>query len=240
VVTDCPPKGQIRWFVLQGWDAILQCPVIEARFQVRELSLLFDILGNEARDDIDLCNSYPLADNQLSTIEERFGAKLAAAEGPVFLTPWHSTRDAPYLNHAGFELALMLEGRKPFAKFSDRYPSEWLDQIIASFEPFVVEGRIVQRLVKRPSPTLQNPSQESVRKQFWEVYFALPGQEWRIDANLLLFEIGCQAGWNEALERFEGALLGYEKWQNDWHLERLRREGRSARWNQPAIRKPPS
>jgi hypothetical protein len=225
-----PPKDQTRWFVLQAENAVLRCPVVEARFQVADLDALRDILGDEARDDVDVDRSYPLDDDQLTVVAERFGVKLEAGGRPVLLTPWSSARDAPYLNHTGFELALMLEGRKPFAKFSDVYPSEWLDAFLRPFDPFVAAGRIVRRTIKRPFATPHQLPNGTIHEGIYEVYFALPGQEWRIDANLLLFEICIQAGWNEALERFEGALLGYEDWQNDWHLDHIRREGRTTRW----------
>jgi hypothetical protein len=31
-----------------------------------------------------------------------------------------------------------------------------------------------------------------------------------------------KAGWSEGFERLEGSLLGYEEWQTDLHVERLR------------------
>lgn len=59
-----------------------------------------------------------------------------------------------------------------------------------------------------------------------DVYFALPGQEWRIDAYLLLVEVGYRSGWADCYERYEGALLGYGDAENDWHIAHLHREGR--------------
>jgi hypothetical protein len=156
-----------------------------------------------------------LEERDLEAIAEKFGVRFEAGLRPVSLVPWHSIRDAPYLNHEGFELPLMLEGRKPFAKFSEPEPSEWFDNLLAPFDPFVAEGRIIKRVVRRAvSPMCMH-----------NVFFALPGHEWRIDAYLLLVEVGYRSGWNNAYERYEGALLGYEGWQNDWHIERRRREG---------------
>ena len=54
---------------------------------------------------------------------------------------------------------------------------------------------------------------------FQAVYVALRGEEWRIEAFILLRGVMEKPGWNEALERFEGSLLGHEDWQNDWWIE---------------------
>jgi hypothetical protein len=38
----------------------------------------------------------------------------------------------------------------------------------------------------------------------------------------MMLAAAAKAGWNEGFERLEGSLLGYEEWQTDLHLERLR------------------
>ena len=48
--------------------------------------------------------------------------------------------------------------------------------------------------------------------------YALPDQEWRIDAIIELRENFER--WNSEMERAEGSLLGYSDWQNDWWIER--------------------
>jgi hypothetical protein len=53
---------------------------------------------------------------------------------------------------------------------------------------------------------------------------ALPGEQWRIDAYLLLWKAAEKSGWNEGFERLEGTLLGYEDWQNDYHIEHFFRK----------------
>ena len=124
--------------------------------------------------------------------------------------------DIPYLIHTNFELPLMLEGRKPLAVFQDGYPSEWFDEFLAPFAPFVASGQIICRTVDTPVPDLKQrrPDLEGLR----DVYFSLPGEEWRIDA--YIDEITNGTGdWNDDLERLQGSLLGYEDWQNDWWIE---------------------
>jgi hypothetical protein len=134
---------------------------------------------------------------------------------------WHPIREVPYLVHTNFELPLMLEGLKPLAVFHDAYPTEWLTETLERFEPFVRSGRLVRSIV-------DTPFTEAERARFagflgWRrAFFALPGEEWRIDAFLLVAKVSTQTGWNEALERMEGSLLGYDDWQNDWWIEHRR------------------
>jgi hypothetical protein len=58
------------------------------------------------------------------------------------------------------------------------------------------------------------------------VLYALPGEQWRIDAYLLLWKTAKEAGWNEGFERMEGSLLGYEDWENDFHIEQHYRKAK--------------
>jgi len=105
----------------------------------------------------------------------------------------------------------MLQGKKPFAAFCDEIESSYNEEIIPelSFAPYVAQGAISRREVieKAPPPVLRR------------VLFALPGEEWRIDAYMLLWEVAEKSGWNDSLERMEGRLLGYEDWQCDFHIQ---------------------
>jgi len=42
--------------------------------------------------------------------------------------------------------------RKPLAVFGDGYPSEWFDEFLAPFEPFVASGQLVRRIIDTPAP----------------------------------------------------------------------------------------
>ncbi|WP_292420704.1 hypothetical protein [Mesorhizobium sp.] len=113
----------------------------------------------------------------------------------------------------------MLEGRKPLAVFHDAYPAEWLSETLARFDPFVRSGRLVRHVIDTPFTEAEHarfPDFQGWRRAF----FSLPGEEWRIDAFLLLSKVFAKTGWNESLERMEGSLLGDEDWQNDWWIER--------------------
>jgi hypothetical protein len=41
-----------------------------------------------------------------------------------------------------------------------------------------------------------------------------------------LWKIAEKSGWNEGFERLEGNLLGYEDWQNDYHIEHFFRKSK--------------
>ena len=66
---------------------------------------------------------------------------------------------------------------------------------------------------------LQPAARYRVRLGTRRVLYALPGEQWRIDAFLLLWKTAEKAGWGEGFERLEGSLLGYEDWQNDAFID---------------------
>jgi len=106
---------------------------------------------------------------------------------------------------------MMLEGKKPFAAFTDSYPKNHDAYVIPELEfaPYVENGTFIKR--------------EHIFK-YTEygtliVMYALPAEEWRVNAYILLWETADKTGWNESLERMQGRLLGYEEWQNDFHIE---------------------
>jgi hypothetical protein len=127
--------------------------------------------------------------------------------------------DLPYRLHTGRELRMMLAGVKPLAVFSDLLeddPSPWCFPEDV-FEPHVRDGTLVRRELLEVDGAAMR--QRAVRV----LLYALAAEAWRIDAYVLLRQVGRHEGWNDALTRMEGSLLGYAHWQNDVHLERLRR-----------------
>ncbi|MUZ75844.1 hypothetical protein GOZ90_24570 [Agrobacterium vitis] len=118
----------------------------------------------------------------------------------------------------------MLEGRKPLAAFRDSYPSDWFDELLEPFEPFVATGQILRRIIDTPMPDLKQrePNLDGLR----DVLFALPEQEWRIDV-YIKNNLNRTRDWDDDLERLQGSLLGYEDWENDWWIEQ-RSKGRLA------------
>jgi hypothetical protein len=108
--------------------------------------------------------------------------------------------------------------RKPLSKFADAYPSDWLNKVVARFQPFVNDGRIVCRVVDEAWSTPRRLTNQRVVAGHREV--TLAGEEWRVEAHRLRYEIALKTRWNDTLERLEGRLLAYEEWQNDWWLGR--------------------
>ena len=91
--------------------------------------------------------------------------------------------------------------------------------------PYLVHVRRKPR-VPMPEPW-RAPSGGGVDR-FQRIYCTLPGEERRINSYILLQHVAEKSGWNEALERSRGSLLGYNGRQNGWWMERRRRQRREA------------
>jgi hypothetical protein len=180
----------------------MDCPILEARLRISNVPALRKIIGEAANDDPNLEHRYVLDIDELDAVAALSDRPLQPDRRFTTLEPWHSLRKVPYLIHTEFELPLMLEGRKPLAAFKDS--GQWLTQYLNSYDHFVKVGRLSRRIVERGN--------------IQEVYFALPGHEWRIDAYVQLLESGA-GKWDDNHERRQGELLGYEDWQNDWWIK---------------------
>jgi len=111
-----------RRFILQALDPDHGSPVLETLFLVERLDDLRILLGSSADDDPELLSGYDLGAAHLTAIADRFGVTFDPGGREIRLRAWSSTREAPYLIHTGYELPLLLQGRKPFAYFRDSYP----------------------------------------------------------------------------------------------------------------------
>jgi hypothetical protein len=110
---------------------------------------------------------------------------------------------------------MMLRGEKPLAVFTDGYGyfPQAVDRYLRLFDRQVQVGRFVRR-------DYIVPEKKGQKVLGWHtILYALPQEEWRIDAmiDLRLDE----SNWTPEKEREEGRLLGYEDWQNDFWLGRL-------------------
>ena len=113
-------------FVIQAFDREQWCPVLQAMFAVDDLEALRAILAGTA-DDPELEKAYFLDDGELAAIAATFNISLDATqldskdlEISVFRS--RASNRMPYLSHTGYELPLLLEGRKKLARMSDAYP----------------------------------------------------------------------------------------------------------------------
>ncbi len=121
-------------------------------------------------------------------------------------------RSLPYQVHTNRELGLMLAGKKPLAVFADAEDqfADCLIRYLRHFDRHVLSGRLVRRDHVTP-PSNDRPY--ALRA----IFFALPGEEWRIDEMIKLrSNLHADSGWSATHERREGELLGYEDWMNDY------------------------
>jgi hypothetical protein len=220
----------MKKFVLQAIDSDHGSPVFEACFGVGSLDELRTIL-DDAGDDPELERSYILDPTQLAAINARFGTSFDPEGREVWLTPWHSVRNVPYLVHTGYELPLLLEGKKQLARFHEVYPPHhhFCEE---KFDRYVTEGVLHKEVAVEP---FERP------KKLWDgrlidgariVYYTRKGEEWRIPATELLWAAIVKSGWSFDFERLEGMLYGYEDWQNEWWIANLRK--RSTKLNHRA------
>lgn len=214
-----------NFFILSAFDRDQWCPVLQARFNVSEIDALRVILGEGSKDDPELQRNYVLEPSEMSAIIEQFEVafdpkQLECREHDIFL---FRTRNftIPYLVHAGYELPLLLEGRKKLAKIYGPYPPMTFEGE-EKFDHWVAEGVLHREEVREPfDPPTRRWQGHRV------VYYTLKGEEWRIPAMKLIWQAEEKAGgWNEYFERLEGMLYGYEDSQNDWWIDfGLRRVG---------------
>ena len=223
-MTHCSPRSSP--FILEAFDCDLWCPVAQTLFHVADIGSLRSILRADADEDPELDRTYQLDDEQIAMLVAQFGvafdrSQLDSADLIIRLFRRRRLSGAPYLIHTGYELPLLLDGRKKLARMPDLYPPmtfEGEDR----FDRWVVEGLLHREEVLEP---FDSPVRGYLGSR--TVYYTPKGEEWRIPASKLIWEASSKAGgWNEYFERLEGMLFGYENWQNDWWIaHRLSQRG---------------
>lgn len=215
-------------FILQGLDPEYGHPAFETMFVVQREEDLRALIGAAAADDPELRMYYTLDPPDVDAINRRFGLTFDPGGRQATLSKWMESHEPPYLVHTGFELVLMLDGRKQLARMGGeffppcRYPGEDL------FDRVVAQGLLHREEELERFDTPQTLRDGRVIEGLRTVYYARKGEEWRVPAYRLIKKAAATSGWNEDFERLEGMLLGYEDWQNDWWIEDLRRRG--VRW----------
>ncbi len=212
------PTPRSNHFILEAFDRDQWCPVLQALIRVTDLDTLRAILAKAANDDPGLEHDYALDDEMLAAVVTKFNVtfnpgELEARELDITLSRWRRRCDAPYLIHTGYELPLLLDGRKKLARMSHLYPPATFEGE-DRFEHWVANGLLHREAVVEPfEPTAGKTVGHRT------VYYTPKGEEWRIPASKLIWEAsGKSGGWNEHFERLEGMLFGYEGWQNDWWI----------------------
>ena len=128
-----------------------------------------------------------------------------------------------YETHTNRELEFMLQKGKPFAHFSDYYPSPPDEDIIPelAFLPYVESGRFVKREYVEPLRVAPNSTSKHITGIRYVLY-AQANEAWRMEAFIAMKMVAAKVGWSVGFERLEGYLLGYEEWQTDQHLATLK------------------
>jgi hypothetical protein len=177
--------------------------------------------------------NYWLEPDELVTVVTAYDVQfdpgqLSTSRVDVALFMCDAVEENPYLIHTGYELPLLLDGRKKLAKMYGPFPPMTFEGE-ERFNHWVAEGTLHREEVREPFDERLKPF--LVPGNEWlghrTVYYTPKGEEWRIPAMKLIWQAFEEAGgWIEYFERLVGMLFGYEKWQNDWWIARgLRRGG---------------
>lgn len=219
-------------FFLKVIDPDYGCPVLETMFIVNDLAALRALLGESANNDPELRASYWLDEGGLAALNERFGVTIARDGEAVTLERWHWLRLVPYLVHTNYELFLLLEGTKKFARMGIEYPPDQHDGQDL-FDKYVEQGVLHKKVELRPFPTAFIDKNGYRFEGVREVYYTRMGEEWRISAWKMLSAASQIAGWNETCECMEGMLFGYEEWQINWWASQRRKHLAPRPFEQP-------
>jgi hypothetical protein len=92
--------------------------------------------------------------------------------------------------------------------FVEPVPTEYEYFPESEFDALVRDGKLIKQV---SSETIQQP--DGRQGQIRRVLYALPSEEWRIKAMLLVQSLYCSlpSGWRADLDRVIGLLLGYER-----------------------------
>jgi hypothetical protein len=211
---------QPNYFIIEASDREQCCAVLQARFHVPDLDVLRAVLGEDAADDTDFwARNYQLEnDAELAAVVAAFDVQfdVSALVGRQIETCLYRLRrlsGTPYLVHTGYELPLLLDGRKKLACMYNEYPPNRFEGE-DRFDHWVAQG-----ILRREE--FLDPFERPIKEWFGvrTVYYTPKGEEWRIPAFRLVQDAFRKSGgWNEYFERLEGMLYGYEDWQNDWWI----------------------
>jgi hypothetical protein len=204
-----------RRFFLQAIDVETDCPLYEAGFSVNDVGAFIGAIGEDLTD---IRYTLDLSPSAAMKIIDWYNVNFDSGGHPVRMRPSCTLDGLPYRTHTTRELLLMLKGVKPLAVFD--YPEGQGFSAEKFFDPYAEIGRFVKREYSVPMLLRRKGDSEDLIYRY--VLYALPHEQWRIDAYILLQQVVAEAGWSAGLERMEGELLGYEKWQNDIFIEYMK------------------
>jgi hypothetical protein len=210
---DVQPK---QAFYLTTYDESTMCVVEHQRFEANltEVTLLLDMPPGQIV-------GAGLEPSQAKRLANFLGLSISAPYTYAQLQAPHFVDRLPYTVHTNREFVLMARGTKPLAVFSEGYPLPYPSPYFAEekFDEQVAARRFVKREYVVPFDKNQGPGPSGPVRGVRVILYSQASEEWRIDAYVLLRNTSVKAGFGEFFERQEGALLGYEEWQNDAYIE---------------------
>lgn len=206
-----PMSGKQK-FVIEVVCCETQCIARDVVMVMDNPSRLLEIVAPSS-GGFSPASKYDFGLEEAQRLAEEFNIVLPDGDFSYRLRCWHRLDKLPYKIHTNRELKMMLDGRKPLAVFSEIYPSNVDFEIIPEsyFLPYVESGLFVKREYVG--------GLEATKVRY--VLYAKFSEAWRIDAYILLRLTSEKVGWNQGFERMEGALLGYEEWQNDAYIKMI-------------------
>jgi hypothetical protein len=189
-------------FVLKSIDAATGCYLEQMHFTVDDPTIPTRIVGLETMNE---STSIDLDASELRELAHAFNLHMQYLDNAGQLHRLGDKSSFDPHSHTGRELLLMLKEEKPFAAFSVAVADSDVEGIIPEnyFEPHVREGTIVKKEhIRKGESKMPHPIRN--------VLYALPGEEWRFNAHIALWDLAAVYGWNEGFEKIEGYLLGYE------------------------------
>jgi hypothetical protein len=210
-------------FILSAIDPDLLCPWLEVRFETDDFDTLRRLLELDPSEHLGPENFYLLTPAQVEAVCVAFEINFEHGPREAFLFQYVDNGiHFPYLVHTGYELALMVQRRKPFGFIDFHSGRPTSVRLKAQFDTYVAQGLLHSQ--EEIIDVAGRPSRPG--HQIGQIFYTLKGEEWRIPAlEFIRQHINRQGDGFENLERLEGALLGYERWQNDWWIDHLARSG---------------
>jgi hypothetical protein len=196
-------------FLLKFLSPETGCSAHEMRFKapMEAVAAILNVEMSELAEHL-----FYLEKSELDGLSSILALPFPEPDGEVVLTRPQWIDNVPYLVHTNFELALMLDGRKPFAMFSDEESWGILKKIRAHFQPYVDSGAIIERV----KPFFEG------KFRLVRILYALPKEEWRFDAYT---ELMSERRWTDESEYRLGRLLGYTEEQCQWWIAQRRKAG---------------
>jgi hypothetical protein len=195
-------EAKMAQFVLKSIDAATGCYLEQILFTADDPSVPTGIVGLKTMNE---GMSIDLDESQIRELVHALNVRIEYINNPGELHRLGDKSTFDPKSHTGRELLLMLNNKKPFAAFAEVSWGNNVEAIIPEdyFEPHVRKGTILKK------EHIQKEGKK-IPQKIRRVLYALPGEEWRFNAFIALWELAAVYGWDAGFEKVEGYILGYE------------------------------